>query len=288
MTTHRGRQIGGSLRVSVVSFNANEREAIELLLNNDLAQAGWRYGAGEWRDPSGTVIVAHAALLAQGNVIAGAELARSTVVKKSDYVIFYGCAGGVSDAAIGDVFAVSGVTYMSLGSVRDAGGGLETVRLKNRYVAPIQGAEDRRLRSIAMPTTGLFNFVINAAKMRSCFALSTDKVVKVSPGHVPSHVGATPAGKTFDDEEWTYAATAAYLAECSAGTPVVLDMESYGGLAIADAILSLSKVLVIRVVTDSLGDHDGSDARQARLLARGRLAVLEVITLLTEVLSAPE
>jgi len=64
-------------------------------------------------------------LRAQGNVTAATELTRAAYDDEkahgsfADYYIFYACCGALDGTLIGEIFRISSVSYMSLGSVKN-------------------------------------------------------------------------------------------------------------------------------------------------------------------------
>lgn len=130
------------LNVTIFTFNDNEADAVDYLL--DLYLGGTKATAGVWSvprrhsdtiigtlNPSGpapmTVAIRHKPLRAQGNVTAGAELARTAFEDPDardpadDYYIYYACCGALDGRLIGKGFRVSDVAYISLGSVKPRG-----------------------------------------------------------------------------------------------------------------------------------------------------------------------
>jgi hypothetical protein len=127
-------------RVALVSFNANERHAVDLLLS-DIASGApspWaRDGElqvrravddGEWR-------LQHVPLQAQGNVVAGAQLAEFFADhQRPDYIVFNGCAGALRVEDVASVFLVEFANYLSLGTVQRSGNNEERVTVKNKWL----------------------------------------------------------------------------------------------------------------------------------------------------------
>jgi len=193
--------------ISVVTFNENEKAAVEALLN-DLADGVSRWG----RDGERAItrkcgedvwILEHVPLLGQGNVVAGAELARQYRLADGtpDYVVFYGCAGVPDTLEVGSVFLAEGVNYLSLGTV-DSGTGGEKVTLKNKwfcYTHPHSGVEP--LAPIWFPLVRQGSQTLEElAPLRTARVAATDKVIHVLPGKVPDPVRKPPpAGRVRVD-----------------------------------------------------------------------------------------
>src|SRR5664280_2284639 len=108
--------------VAIVSFNANERDAVDHLLRDLVsgAPSPWRgagvrsierdFGSDLWR-------LEHFPLLAQGNVVAATQLAELFRGRQRppDFVVFYGCAGAIESQHTESVFLVKTANYASLG-----------------------------------------------------------------------------------------------------------------------------------------------------------------------------
>lgn len=138
--------------LAVVSFNLNEARAVDMLLDDlvtgvpspwDGERAIRRpYGAEEWH-------IEHVPLAAQGNVLAGAQLAEFfTDHDPPDYVVFYGCAGALNRADANSVFLVQHANYLSLGTVERSAGPLEKVTLKNKWLCHVTPQEVDPLESV--------------------------------------------------------------------------------------------------------------------------------------------
>ncbi|MCP9771670.1 hypothetical protein KBY66_03390 [Synechococcus sp. Tobar12-5m-g] len=267
--------------INIVTFNANERDAIDFLLKDMCGNgSAWRPKHDNPRSISRTNPkwrVTHEPLEAQGNVMAATQTAKLFNPRnRPDMVIFYGCAGSNDTALVGHVFFVGTVAYASLGTVDDeiepaAERLRELVTLKRKWldetmmggVTPLvvhvfETGSDTSSRGLPA-TTG-----IDVAHV-----IATDKVVKVAA------VLATPK----PPKEWTYSHALAWMATQSKYPAVLIEMESYGIAAIAEALEIKERVLVIRVVTDCLVDKttSTSDESQRELLIDGRQAVAIVL-----------
>jgi nucleoside phosphorylase len=277
------------MRIGVVSFNDNEARAVDQLLS-DLASGApspWRragkqaverdFGLGSWH-------LEHLEAKAQGNVVAGAELAALFAARKKrpEFVVFYGCAGAVDPVGVGEVFLVERAHYLSLGTV-EAGADGERVTLKNKWLCNLEPQGDvnplppgtfplcAKNASVDIPTvTG-----IPTARV-----VATDKVLRVAPGVAPVPIAPGPPSPFYLKEEWTYGDALAFV-DPAAG-PLLVEMESFGVARVAEALDILDKVIVMRITTDSLVDHSASDARQAALLMNGRKALARLLKKLYE------
>lgn len=268
-----------SMRISVVTFNKNEKAAVEQLLN-DLAD-----GTTPWGRDNQTAIkrtcgedvwtLDHVALLGQGNVVAAAELARQYRAARGspNYVVFYGCAGALDEANTGSVFLVESVNYLSLGTVDAGNTGAETITLKNKwfcYTDPPAGVEP--LLPIRFPLAKQGSQMLEKlAPISTARVAATDKVIHVLPREAPSPLAWPPPRAEYEALPWTYAQGLGLIAD--SGEDVLVEMESYGIARIANSLEILNQVIVMRVTTDALTDHgvddDGRD-RQERLLMDAR------------------
>ena len=275
------------MRIGIVSFNENEAFAVDSLLS-DLASGApspWRregpqaiardYGIDTWR-------LEHFSLLAQGNVVAAAALAAQFAATKPklDFVVFYGCAGAVEPLDVGEVFLVQRAHYLSLGKVapieKEGGGDGELVTLKNKWLCHLQPPVD------AEPLTpGVFPLCSKSGPvdipaitgLPTARVAATDKVVTVPVGVAPETREPGPPHDLYEKKEWTYGEALGFVA-ATAG-PLLVEMESFGIARVAEALDILDRVVVLRVTTDRLVDHNrpggprGED-RQKRLLLQGR------------------
>lgn len=105
------------IRIGVVSFNQNERLAVDELLSDlAIATSPWqrageqaikrRFGNDDWR-------LEHFPLNAQGNVVAAVQLAKlfGSSLGTPNFVVFYGCAGAVDPKHTHSAFLVEAVNY---------------------------------------------------------------------------------------------------------------------------------------------------------------------------------
>jgi len=260
--------------VTVFTFNRNEMDAVNALL--DEYMDGSRGGPTVWRSTGvgtygvvgtlknlATAEIRHKPLLAQGNVISGAELARTAYEDPkardpaADVYIYYACCGALDATLIGEAFRVSRVQYLSLGSVKPRCKFGETAKLKNKWFVRTEPTYQQPLSSIELPTgttpapAWLRGFTIPPG-----FVLATDKVIEVLPSkQSPRLKGRDSQGPKYPDEEWTYSKALAqcrdYCQDPGSG-PILIEMETFGVASIADAMGLLDRVLVIRVVTDGL------------------------------------
>jgi nucleoside phosphorylase len=275
--------------IAVVSFNANEARAVDLLLS-DLAlgapsqwardgERGIRrpYGADEWR-------LEHVPLSAQGNVLAGVQLAEIYRDQHPpDYVVFYGCAGALQPDNAESVFVVRHANYLSLGTVTRAADNHETVTLKNKWLCHISPPDEAEpLEVVSFPTALTNSGALDVCQLSGIPAArvaATDKVVRIRAGVAPTPVQAGPPHDIYTKAEWSYGEALALVA-AEAAEPVIVEMESYGIGRIAAALKFEDRVVVLRVTTDSLEDHEGSDLKQQELLERGRATLGRVLLVL--------
>jgi nucleoside phosphorylase len=276
------------MRIEIVTFNEAEYWAVQRLLD-EIGAAGssaWgrsgpdaiarTYGATEWR-------ITHVPLRGQGNVVAGAQLAQHyETSNRPDYVVFYGCAGCVNRDDLESVFLVHTAKYLSLGTVERATALSERVTLKNKWLCHVEPPEPHvdPIEPVRFPLcdgSGSLNIPyltgIDTARV-AC----TDKVLRITPRPSPAPVRNAPPSDRYVKAEWTYAEALGLMAD-TPGT-VIVEMESFGIGSIARAMNFVSNVLVLRITTDSLDDHAGSDDAQRALLMRGRHVLGRVITTL--------
>jgi hypothetical protein len=278
--------------IAVVSFNGNEAHAVDLLLSDltpgapsPWARNGERairrpYGTDEWR-------LEHVPLSAQGNVVAGAQLAELFADHNPpDYIVFYGCAGALDARNTGSVFLVRYANYLSLGTVEPFSGPTESITLKNKWLCHVLPKEVDPLDVVSfpmcMPGTGVLD-LCGLSDIPPARVAATDKVIKIRPGIAPTPVLNAPPHDQYTKGDWSYGAALAHVA--SGGDAVIVEMESYGIGRIAQALKLEDRVVVVRVTTDSLADHAVSDEQQRNLLERGRHVlgrVLEVLFVPTE------
>jgi hypothetical protein len=274
-------------RIVIVSFNANERAAVDELLSDICtgAPSPWaRDGElqitrnvddAEWK-------LEHVPMLAQGNVIAGAQLAEFFADRVvPDYVVFYGCAGALRQEDSASAFLVRFANYLSLGTVQPDGA-RERVTLKNKWLCDLDPPGDvEPLPAVAFPLTIAGRAAIDVGALSGipvARIVATDKVVLVRPARVPVPAVSAPPRDLYGKAEWSYAqALGLWL---GSGEPVLVEMESYGIGRIAQALQISDRVVVLRVTTDTLADHADSDVAQRDLLLHARALLGRVIAIL--------
>jgi nucleoside phosphorylase len=285
----------GDVSIAIQTFTETEAAAVRGLLgilsnpsgpNATVWTAKLRGEVIEGKLSDGsTARIQHTALLAQGNAIAGAALARATKDTIQnwdvDYFIFYGCCGAVEPALVGQVFRVDWVSYMSLGVVDPAPGG-EVVKLRNKWIVPTEPNTQAPLKPIELPAGSasapgsVFGLDLNDAHV-----LATDQVVHVSPGKLPKGPIKTPpppASPIYKKGEWTYSEGLAWYIDLAKRwatppdkpKPVLIEMESFGIASTMEALGLSYRVIVLRVVTDWLSNHQAqTDKEQLDLLMKG-------------------
>jgi nucleoside phosphorylase len=273
--------------VAIVSFNDNEWLAVDSLLS-DIASGApspWArdgesaitrsYGEDEWR-------LEHVALRAQGNVVAGAQLAEFFIDHEPpDYVVFYGCAGAMRPVDGGSVFLVRYANHLSLGTVTQLPGEPERVTLKNKWLCDLHPKSDVGPLppvsfAMCMPGEAALD-LLALSGIPGARVVATDKVVRILPGVAPAPVMAAPSAR-YAKAEWSYGEALALWAE--QGDAVIVEMESYGIGRIAQALKIEDRVAVLRVTTDALVDHADSDDAQRLLLNRARRVLGRIIAIL--------
>lgn len=275
------------LKVDIITFNDYEGAAVQQLFD-DILQPGstWaREGGEKIRLPNPEIVLRHLPLRAQGNVLAAARLAEvfSDETSRPDYIVFYGCAGAVDSGLLGEAFLVGSVSYASLGTVEaaPAGGAVpERVTLKNKWLCDTHPREVEPLELVTFESV-LGDSVLDlkaATSLTAAHAVATDKVIRVSasPPPVPAHRG--PPRRLYPKRYWTYGEALGFANEQSGGSPVLVEMESYGIGMIAKALKITDRVVIIRIVTDDLvGKDDASDQVQYDLLMEGRIALARLL-----------
>ncbi|MEE6135335.1 hypothetical protein SKC41_03205 [Mycobacterium sp. 050128] len=281
--------------VAILTFTENEATAVRGLLGILSDPSGpnvtvWtakllgEVVEGKLSDGS-TARIQHKALLAQGNAIAGAALARATkdTIQNCDvdYFIFYGCCGAVEPALVGQVFRVDWVSYMSLGVVDPAPGG-EVVMLRNKWIVPTEPNTQAPLKPIELPAgSASAPGSVFGLDLDDAHVLATDQVVRVSPGKLPKGPIKTPpppASPIYEKGEWTYSEGLAWYIDLAKRwatppdmpKPVLIEMESFGIASTMEALGLSYRVLVLRVVTDALSNKTKqTDEEQLELLIKG-------------------
>jgi hypothetical protein len=276
------------LTFSIVTFNEREAAAIQALflaLLNSLG--GWRAsGSDKVSVGSGrfTLTLRHVPLNSQGNVVAATSLAQlfNESNLNGDFTLFYGCAGVVDPKWLKQVFLVGEVTYASLGTV--AAGRPEHVTLKNKWICHTDPNEVQPLDSVSFPNVlGLGALDLEQITgFEIAHVLATDKVIKVGPApSAPPAKRTGPPHKVYTKAEWSYGdALALVQSECG-GKPLLVEMESFGIGMLAKALKIEDRTIVIRVTTDALTDHTGSDQQQADLLVQFNRSVLAIVVPVT-------
>ena len=281
------------IKLYIVTFNANEANAVSILLDDLCTSPDWSRD-GSYGVKSQDIDIFHYSLLAQGNVIAAASLAElfSDAESYPDYVLFYGCAGSLDPKHVGHAFFVGKVSYASLGTVnkaKDPLSGTEQVTLKNKWLCATNPQEEVPLESIKFSEAlgqGVLNLCI-ATSLTPAHVVATDKVIKIAPAPSPPNILQSGLPHhVYKKDEWSYAEALAFLQQHCEDLPVIVEMESYGIGKIAKANNLLDRVVIIRVITDSLSDHSVSDTNQRDYLIKGRstiaLFILTVIANLNE------
>lgn len=275
-------------RIVVVSFNENERDAVDRLLS-DLAsgqRSPWHrhgpeaikrpYGADEWQ-------LEHVALRAQGNVLAASRLAQFFAAHREGpkYVVFYGCAGAIHQRHADSVFLVRDVNYLSLGTVDRSPDHREGVTLKNKWLCHLDPEADVApldVVSFPMCRPGSVYDLCQLSGIPSARVAATDKVVRIRPTVAPGSVQHGPPHARYAKAEWSYGEALAFVEkQCDV---VIVEMESYGIARIADALNLQDRVVVLRVTTDVLEDHAETEGHQKELLERGRHILGRVLAIL--------
>ncbi len=268
------------LRIAIVTFNENECEAVNALMDDICGLSNWQGDRAMVIDRGAGNSIVHVPLMAQGNVRAGQAFASTVSLKgrnRINLIVTYGCAGAVKNASVGDVLIVEECRYMSLGSV-ETSNGTETVRLKSVYLAHTTDPR-RPMEPIALdnPYWKLVSSAPSNVQLASALAISTDKVVKVAASSLPPHPVTAVDGKRSNPASWTYADGMAYIIQ-NEKRPVIVDMETYGAAATATGLGQMKRLMVLRVVTDTMTSHGqpGSNKTQRDLLLRGRFALARV------------
>jgi hypothetical protein len=156
------------LDVMIFTFTETEATAVRSLLRkyvdpNRADSTIWRAALGQevimgTLDDERHVRIEHMPLRAQGNVTAATELTRAAYDDEkahgsfADYYIFYACCGAIDGDLIGEIFRISSVSYMSLGSVKNHGGQAVAITPK-QTVTPTQVAGSTGQGADPLPVT---------------------------------------------------------------------------------------------------------------------------------------
>lgn len=265
--------------VRVVSFNDNEAAAVDELLN-ELALSGiWTWdsvgendrllfrpvGADRWE-------IEHVPLRAQGNVVAAAALADFVAQTRRPLavLVFYGCAGVSKKGLLNSVYLVRGTTYVSLGKVsrRRKQPDHECATVANKWITTVIDSDVAPLPTVRL-SSKVGGGLVHLARELPCsvaHVAATDKVVCVDLDDVPPR----DDDGEFKKGQWSYAQGLAYVEEQQRDASVLVDMESYGIARMTRALGVAHRVVIMRISTDTLGDHSGSDCNQAYRLRQGR------------------
>ena len=275
---------------AIVTFNEREAAAIEDLFNKLVALGlGWnRLGPDGVERTVGSrqLLFRHHPLNSQGNVVAATCLAEffTEADGQPDFVLFYGCAGVTDVNHIGNVFLVAQVSYASLGTVTANPLGSEVITLKNKWLCHTAPKEVEPLQNVMFPNmigTGAIDLV-KRTRIPAAHVVATDKVIKISPStKPPTHLTSGPPHPIYKKDEWSYGEALSYTQQHT-NLPLLVEMESYGIGMLAHALKIENRTIIVRVTTDALSDHTGSDQQQANLLLQFNRAVLTVITEIAE------
>jgi hypothetical protein len=291
---------------NIVTFNENEASAVDLLFD-DLVNLSGGLVLRSRRDciefPAGATplyTLRHHALNSQGNVVAATALAQlffemaASEWRERSYFIFYGCAG-TNDASLKDhVFLVSTVTYASLGTVdllkkpdRVQPNPCvipEKVTLKSKWLVHTDPREVDPLPQVGLSLTlgtGAMDLCVSTG-IPKARAIATDKVIKVGLcSNPPTPIVPGPPHRVYRKEDWSYR-QALDCIQSFADTPLLIDMESYGIGRIATALALQQRTVILRVVTDALADHTGSDTYQRTCLKGARNSIMAVVKALID------
>jgi hypothetical protein len=220
------------------------------------------------------------ALGAQGNVMAASALAdfvAQNTRSPLSVLVFYGCAGVTASHLLRSAFLVKTTSYVSLGKVsRPAGGGSdERVTLANKWLTVTRDGDVDPLPVLELASRVGPGAVELTAKLpcSPAHVAATDKIICVNAGAVPP---TNDAGE-YEKGQWTYAEALAYVVDQYRDTDVLVDMESYGVARMMEALGVADRVAIMRISTDTLGDHADSDADQAAWLLQGRYVLAALI-----------
>lgn len=270
--------------VRVVSFNASETAAVDALFT-DLLQPGSTWSAEVGDDDARRIFradgtdrweVEHLALRAQGNVSAAAALAEfqsQTTSRPFAVLVFYGCAGVPAKEDVGSFYLVRSTTYVSLGKVWNAtkvtvgkttpaSQWEERGEVASKWLVQIPD-EDPPLPTL-QADEDIGPGAVHLARLVPCtlaHAATTDKVIEVELGIDPD-----PSGTSTQNARWTYANALAHVATRIEGPAMLIDMESYGILRMAEALGVSERAVVTRVSTDALSDKADDEGPSQKTL----------------------
>lgn len=276
-----------------MTFNRNEAEAVDLLLDElTVNSSGWSR-KGSDAVVSTQEVLRHVRLDAQGNVLAATSLASAYMRKQPpDFYVFFGCAGAIDPNHSSSIFLVDAAKYISLGTVSPHDSVGEIVTLKNKWLAqheppdvhPLDPVEFplARMASAAVATGESSASLSDATGLPVAHVAATDKVVRVGPGTPPVPLSSAFGHKKYKKAEWSYRDSLAFVNELTGTRPLLVEMESFGIGSVARELHIDNHVVVIRVTTDSLVDHGDSDESQQRLLKEARHGLALVILALLE------
>jgi hypothetical protein len=279
------------MRITVVTFNDNEKAAVDLLFEELRGESKipWSGGNREITRSYGsdTWTIRHRGLLAQGNVVAATALADLYRVPGDgpDYVVFYACAGAVDPGDARSVFLVDSVNYVSLGTVDPSCLTGEKITLKNKWLCDTKassGVEPLLQETFPLMTGQGSVDVRRLIELPMARIAATDKVIRVPARKAPGPKVPHSTQPEYEAGEWTYAQGIGHVA--AIGDTTLVKMESYGIGSVGRSLDILDRVIVMRVTTDSLGDKAKTDGLQGTLLKKGRAALARLLfSLFTQV-----
>jgi hypothetical protein len=271
--------------VRVVSFNGNEAAAVDALLDELSSHPPWETvesNSPHLRRPVGDDAweIEHVPLGAQGNVMAAAALAdfvAQTVRRPLSVLVFYGCAGVSSDDLLKSAFIIETTSYVSLGKVTNQGDSNETERatVASKWLTTVKDGDVKPLPDLGL-ASGIGPGAVELIAKLPCspaHAVATDKVIDVEVGAA----SPTDAAGMHVMAQWTYAEALAHAIDQRPDTTVLVDMESYGVARMSEALGVLDRVAIMRISTDTLGNHRDSDDNQRDWLMEGRYVLASLI-----------
>jgi hypothetical protein len=90
-----------------------------------------------------------------------------------------------------------------------------------------------------------------------------------------------PPHRVYSKDDWSYRQALDCIKSFNTA-PLLIDMESYGIGRIAKALALQQRTVILRVVTDALADHTGSDTYQRACLRGARNSIMAVVMALIE------